>query len=135
MEILEQMKVLRDQLETEVEEAETKVADEEYEYLTSESSQLGNVLKGFEGFLSSKDTIRRKSRQQLKHEERLFSLSSKSSQITKEYEQQLLMEQTMEQIIPHGAPPKKVHPQKMLTQKRQGDKQYAKKASVEKRSV
>ncbi|GLC56290.1 hypothetical protein PLESTB_001088800 [Pleodorina starrii] len=61
----------------------------EHSYLTAEYSQCGTVLKGFEGFLNSKDILRKKSRT-FKPEDRLFSLSSKSSPVTREMEQSSL---------------------------------------------
>lgn len=56
-------------------------------YLNAEYSHMGSVLKGFEGFLSSKEALKRRVRQS-RLEDRLFSLSSKSSPATRELEQQ-----------------------------------------------
>ena len=49
-------------------------------YFTSEHGQAGNVFRGFEGFLSSKEALRKRGRA-WKPEDRLFSLSSRSSPI------------------------------------------------------
>ncbi|CAD7697578.1 unnamed protein product [Ostreobium quekettii] len=127
----EQLRELRDKNARELEDLEAKIAEAELAYLTCESSQLGNVLKGFEGYLASKDSVRRKARAP-KLEERVFSLSSKKSAVSKEYEQQLLQDQT-EQINAHGGVPKKVLAQSKFAQKRHAqklmmDSQYAKKA-------
>jgi len=52
--------------------------DAETEYLSSDSSQMGTLLKGYDGFLSSKDNLRKRARA-FKIEDRLFSLSSRTS--------------------------------------------------------
>ncbi|CAD7699165.1 unnamed protein product [Ostreobium quekettii] len=127
----EQLRKLREQNARDLEDLESKIADAEYAYLTCDSSQLGNVLKGFDGFLSAKDSVRRKPRQP-KLEERIFSLSSKKSTVSKEYEQQLQQDQA-DQINTHGGVPKKVFPHSKLPQKRHAqkltmDSHYAKKA-------
>ncbi|MEW5320493.1 MAG: hypothetical protein WDW38_011562 [Sanguina aurantia] len=82
-----QFEKLRAQLDKEVTNIEKTVGDMEYQYLQLESSQMGTVLKGFEGFLSSKDTMRKRSRNVFRTEDRLFSLSSKTSPVSREQEQ------------------------------------------------
>jgi chromatin modification-related protein EAF6 len=57
-----------------------QISDVEAEYLNAEFSQAGTVLKGFDGFLSSKETLRKRVRV-WKPEDRIFSLSSKSSPV------------------------------------------------------
>ncbi|KAF5840036.1 hypothetical protein DUNSADRAFT_17953, partial [Dunaliella salina] len=61
----------------------------EAQYLQAEHSQTGHVLKGFEGMLSSKDHMRKRARnykQEEKGDERAFSLSSRTSPVTRELE-------------------------------------------------
>ncbi|KAG2428056.1 hypothetical protein HXX76_012039 [Chlamydomonas incerta] len=65
------------------------IAESEHTYLTAEYSQCGTALKGFEGYLNSKDILRKKTRT-FKPEDRLFSLSSKSSPPSREMEQPAL---------------------------------------------
>jgi len=67
---------------------EKKMYDAETEYFQSESSQMGTLLKGYEGFLSSKDNLRKRART-FKIEDRLFSLSSRTSPAAKEEERAL----------------------------------------------
>ena len=55
----------------------------ETEYFTGEYTQLGNIFRGFDGFMSSKDTLRRRAKT-FKLEDRLFSLSSRTSPAAKE---------------------------------------------------
>jgi hypothetical protein len=50
----------------------------ETQYLNAEHSTAGNVIKGFEGFLSTKDAMRKRQRI-WKADDRWFSLSSKTS--------------------------------------------------------
>ncbi|KAK9915672.1 hypothetical protein WJX75_002489 [Coccomyxa subellipsoidea] len=70
----------------------------ETEYLQAEYTQCGTVLKGFEGFLSSKDALRKRARA-FKPEDRAFSLSSKTSAATQE-----LAEFALDQLEAMGAP-------------------------------
>jgi len=49
---------------------------------------MGSVLKGLEGFLSAKDAMKRGRVRTYRLEDRLFSLSSKSSQATEDMERQ-----------------------------------------------
>merc|ERR1739848_194900 len=64
---------------------EKKLYEAETEYFSTESSQMGTLLKGYEGFLSSKDNLRKRART-FKIEDRLFSLSSRTSPAAKEEE-------------------------------------------------
>ncbi|PKU68256.1 hypothetical protein MA16_Dca021084 [Dendrobium catenatum] len=69
----------RDKLQEELRSIEKQVYDLETSYL-QESNQCGNVLKGFEGFLSaSKSTINLKRSRKFQPEDRIFSLSSATS--------------------------------------------------------
>ncbi|KAG0491393.1 hypothetical protein HPP92_004791 [Vanilla planifolia] len=62
-----------------------RVYDLETSYL-QESNQCGNVLKGFEGFLSSsKSTINLKRSRKFQPEDRIFSLSSATSPVVEEH--------------------------------------------------
>jgi len=66
----------KDQLQEELRTVEKQLYDLETTYL-HDSSQLGNVLKGFEGFLSStKGAGNTKRPRKFQAEDRLFSLSS-----------------------------------------------------------
>ena len=49
-------------------------------YFTAEHGQAGNAVRGYEGFLASKEALRKRGRP-WKPEDRLFSLSSRSSPI------------------------------------------------------
>uniref|UniRef100_A0A2P2Q321 Chromatin modification-related protein MEAF6-like n=1 Tax=Rhizophora mucronata TaxID=61149 RepID=A0A2P2Q321_RHIMU len=69
----------RSKLHEELRSIEKQVYDMETNYL-QDSSQCGNVLKGFEGFLSSsKKTALLKRSRKFQPEDRLFSLSSVTS--------------------------------------------------------
>lgn len=63
----------------------SQIGELEAQYFAAEHSQAGNALKGFEGFLSSKEALRKRPRG-TKPEDRLFSLSSKTSPATREME-------------------------------------------------
>jgi chromatin modification-related protein EAF6 len=54
-------------------------------YLSAEYSAAGSVLRGFEGHLSTKEALRRRPRG-WKPEDRAFSLSSRTSPVTREIE-------------------------------------------------
>ncbi|KXZ46738.1 hypothetical protein GPECTOR_41g703 [Gonium pectorale] len=73
---------------------------EEYQAMRATLTEdLGKIERlGFEGFLNSKDVLRKKTRS-FKPEDRLFSLSSKSSPVTKEMEQPLALE-TVDSMTP-----------------------------------
>ncbi|XP_038713202.1 chromatin modification-related protein MEAF6-like isoform X8 [Tripterygium wilfordii] len=69
----------RTKLQDELRSIEKQVYDMETSYL-QDPSQYGNVLKGFEGFLSSsKNTALLKRSRKFQPEDRLFSLSSVTS--------------------------------------------------------
>ncbi|KAK9116254.1 hypothetical protein Sjap_015201 [Stephania japonica] len=69
----------RDKLQDDLRNIEKQVYELETSYL-QDSSQYGNVLKGFEGFLStSKSTTNLKRSRKFQPEDRLFSLSSVTS--------------------------------------------------------
>ncbi|KAI0497138.1 hypothetical protein KFK09_023466 [Dendrobium nobile] len=75
----------RDKLHEELRSIEKQVYDLETSYL-QESNQCGNVLKGFEGFLSaSKSTINLKRSRKFQPEDRIFSLSSATSPAVEEH--------------------------------------------------
>ncbi|XP_059632356.1 chromatin modification-related protein eaf6-like [Cornus florida] len=74
----------REKLQEELRNVEKQVYELETSYL-QESSQFGNVLKGFEGFLSSaKNTANLKRSRKFQPEDRLFSLSSVTSPAAEE---------------------------------------------------
>ncbi|EEF37827.1 chromatin modification-related protein MEAF6 [Ricinus communis] len=74
----------RDKLHDELRSIEKQVYDMETNYL-QDPSQCGNVLKGFEGFLSSsKNTALLKRSRKFQPEDRLFSLSSVTSPAAEE---------------------------------------------------
>ncbi|KAG1658565.1 hypothetical protein FOA52_005569 [Chlamydomonas sp. UWO 241] len=88
--LLDEYAACRGQLEGELGKVERLIADLESQYMAAEHCQNGSVLRGFEGFLASKETLRKRARSN-KADERLFSLSSKTSPVTRESEQQLDM--------------------------------------------
>ncbi|KAK9825096.1 hypothetical protein WJX74_008182 [Apatococcus lobatus] len=73
--------------DNEIKKYEKQIEDAESVYLQADYSQSGNVLKGFEGFLASKDLQRKRTRT-LKDEERAFSLSSRTSAVAHRLELQ-----------------------------------------------
>eukprot|EP00879_Flechtneria_rotunda_P004799 GHRR01005071.1.p3 GENE.GHRR01005071.1~~GHRR01005071.1.p3 ORF type:complete len:126 (+),score=25.72 GHRR01005071.1:567-944(+) len=83
----DQLVQYRDQLATDLARVENQIAEYEFAYFNAEYSQAGNVLKGFEGFLSSKEALRKRQNRAWKPEDRLFSLSSKSSPVSKELQE------------------------------------------------
>ncbi|XP_058101654.1 chromatin modification-related protein eaf6 isoform X3 [Magnolia sinica] len=75
----------RKKLQEELRSIEKQVYELETSYL-HDSSQCGNVLKGFEGFLSSsKSTTNLKRSRKFQPEDRLFSLSSVTSPAVEEH--------------------------------------------------
>ncbi|XP_047324771.1 chromatin modification-related protein eaf6-like [Impatiens glandulifera] len=75
----------RSKLHEELRSIEKQVYDMETSYL-QDPSQCGNVLKGFEGFLSSsKSTTLLKRSRKFQPEDRLFSLSSVTSPAAEEH--------------------------------------------------
>ncbi|KAG9451688.1 hypothetical protein H6P81_004592 [Aristolochia fimbriata] len=75
----------REKLQDELRNIEKQVYDLETSYL-HDSTQCGNVLKGYEGFLSSsKSTTNLKRSRKFQPEERLFSLSSVTSPAAEEH--------------------------------------------------
>uniref|UniRef100_A0A1D1Z771 Chromatin modification-related protein MEAF6 n=1 Tax=Anthurium amnicola TaxID=1678845 RepID=A0A1D1Z771_9ARAE len=75
----------RDKLHEELRNIEKQVYDLETSYL-QDSNQCGNVLKGFEVFLSSsKSTANLKRSRKFQPEDRLFSLSSITSPAVEEH--------------------------------------------------
>ncbi|KAI3841658.1 hypothetical protein MKW92_040730 [Papaver armeniacum] len=91
----------REKLQEELRSIEKQVYELETSYL-QDSSQGGNVLKGFEGFLSStKSTTNLKRSRKFQPEDRLFSLSSVTSPAVEEH----MVGRDGEPIIP-GKPKK-----------------------------
>eukprot|EP00252_Welwitschia_mirabilis_P000478 TRINITY_DN10463_c0_g1_i2.p1 TRINITY_DN10463_c0_g1~~TRINITY_DN10463_c0_g1_i2.p1 ORF type:complete len:101 (+),score=16.58 TRINITY_DN10463_c0_g1_i2:107-409(+) len=77
--VLQSLLAKRDRLQEELRLVEKQVYDLETSYL-HDSSQCGNVLRGFEGFLSStRNTANLKRSRKFQPEDRLFSLSSVTS--------------------------------------------------------
>eukprot|EP00892_Ulva_mutabilis_P010548 jgi/Ulvmu1/7866/UM004_0097.1 len=81
MSTLDRTVQLRDAARTEVYKAERKIEELEAQYLAAESSQLGNVLKGLDGFLSGKENRRSRQAKVVTPDEFLFSLSSMTSEV------------------------------------------------------
>ncbi|KAK9825931.1 hypothetical protein WJX81_008110 [Elliptochloris bilobata] len=86
---LELLSQRKQQLEADIDKLEKTIYNLETEYLAADYSVCGTVLKGFEGFLSSKDALRKRART-FRTEDRSFSLSSRTSPATAELEQNLL---------------------------------------------
>lgn len=57
------------------------MADQELNWFNAEHCAVGSVLKGFESYLSTKDTLKRRGPKPFKASDRLFSLSSKTSPV------------------------------------------------------
>ncbi|CAL5218589.1 g284 [Coccomyxa viridis] len=91
----------KEQLETELRKCESALFAAESEYLQADHSQCGSVLKGFEGFLSSKDTLRKRARA-YRPEDKIFSLSSKSSPATQELEESQTMAEELGGVMGPG---------------------------------
>ncbi|WIA35798.1 hypothetical protein OEZ86_004187 [Tetradesmus obliquus] len=83
----EQLVQYREQLAADLARVENQIADQEYTYFNAEYSQAGSVLKGFEGFLSTKEALRKRQQRAFKPEDRLFSLSSHTSPVAKELQE------------------------------------------------
>ena len=73
----------KDRLDEELKQVEKQVYDLETTYL-NDSSQYGNVLKGFESVLSQTKNTSQKKARNFKAEDRMFSLSSTSSPVVDE---------------------------------------------------
>lgn len=89
----------RGQLDRDLAKVERMIGDIESVYLTSENGQNGNVLRGFDALLFSKEALRKRARLSEKKEEAskpAFSLSSKTSALTREQEQAALDPQGMD---------------------------------------
>mmetsp|Transcript_19676 Transcript_19676/g.37520 ORF Transcript_19676/g.37520 Transcript_19676/m.37520 type:complete len:119 (-) Transcript_19676:255-611(-) len=86
MATLQQMLIKRDRIEEELRMVEKQVYDLETSYL-NDSSQYGNVMKGFEGYLAPTKTQNLKRTRNFKTEDRLFSLSSTTSPVADELAQ------------------------------------------------
>mmetsp|Transcript_38585 Transcript_38585/g.46677 ORF Transcript_38585/g.46677 Transcript_38585/m.46677 type:complete len:119 (+) Transcript_38585:72-428(+) len=80
---LQQLQHRKERLEEELRHVEKQVYDLETSYL-NDSSQYGNVLKGFEGFLAPSKNQSVKKTRNFKTEDRLFSLSSMTSPAAEE---------------------------------------------------
>eukprot|EP00775_Hariotina_reticulata_P004884 gene4884-5129_t len=83
----EQLVQYREQLATDLARVEAQIAEYEGNYFNAEYSQAGSVLKGFEGFLSTKEALRKRQARAWKPEDRLFSLSSRTSPVSKELQE------------------------------------------------
>ncbi|CAI9107643.1 OLC1v1007051C1 [Oldenlandia corymbosa var. corymbosa] len=73
----------RANLHEELRNIEKQVYDMETSYL-QDPSQCGNVLKGFDGFLTNKNTTLLKRSRKFQPEDRMFSLSSTTSPAAEE---------------------------------------------------
>ena len=73
----------KERLDEELKQVEKQVYDLETTYL-NDSSQHGNVIKGFEGFLSQTKSTNLKKSRNFKPEDRLFSMSSTTSPVVDE---------------------------------------------------
>uniref|UniRef100_A0A7S0WF66 Chromatin modification-related protein MEAF6 n=1 Tax=Chlamydomonas leiostraca TaxID=1034604 RepID=A0A7S0WF66_9CHLO len=76
--ILEELQAYRDTLVDDLGRTERVLAEMESQYLQAEYSQAGSVLKGFESFLASKETLRKRARV-YRAEDRLFTTSSRTA--------------------------------------------------------
>lgn len=82
---LETILAYKENVEKDLASIEKNIADMEAAYLSAEYSAAGSVLRGFEGHLSTKEALRRRPRG-WKPEDRAFSLSSRTSPVTREIE-------------------------------------------------
>eukprot|EP00884_Botryococcus_braunii_P013053 jgi/Botrbrau1/21749/Bobra.43_1s0143.1 len=83
----EQFQARINQLNQDLVKIEDNIYEQETQYFSMESTNIGSVLKGFEGYLGSKEAqkaSRRTGSRTFKVEDRLFSLSSSTSPATKE---------------------------------------------------
>jgi len=83
MQTLQHLEQKKQRLEDELRMVEKQVYDLETSYL-NDSNQNGNVLKGFEGYLAPTKTQNMKKGRSFKIEDRMFSLSSTTSQAAEE---------------------------------------------------
>lgn len=74
----------REQIAVDLNKIEKQIYDTETTYFTSEYTNFGTVLKGFEGFLTSKNAMAKNKNKVFKLEDRAFSLSSVTSPATHE---------------------------------------------------
>jgi|TARA_B110000967_G_scaffold196581_1_gene227309 chromatin modification-related protein EAF6 len=84
----------KERLDEELKQVEKQVYDLETAYL-NDSSTHGNVLKGFEGFLSQTKNTSQKKAKNFKAEDRLFSLSSASSPVVEEIAAEMAADKTV----------------------------------------
>ncbi|GAX75144.1 hypothetical protein CEUSTIGMA_g2588.t1 [Chlamydomonas eustigma] len=117
---MEEYAQFKNQLESELIKTERLIADVESSFINAEHCQNGSILRGYEGFLSTKESLRKRQRL-TKGEERLFSLSSKTSPVAREQDQGGLEQLEGLATTPGG------HGKKGYAQKGYAQKGYAQK--------
>jgi len=94
----EALALKKGRLEEDVQELEKRIYEFESEYCgQAECTAFGTVTKGFEGFLTSKNAQVRNKGRTFRVDERVFSLSSATSQGTTEYQIQKEMEEAQQE--------------------------------------
>lgn len=84
MSALEALAARREQIGHDLAKIEKQIYDTETGYFTAEYTNFGTVLKGFEGFLTSKNAMAKNKNRVFKLDDRLFSLSSVTSPASQE---------------------------------------------------
>ncbi|KAL6785499.1 hypothetical protein F751_5422 [Auxenochlorella protothecoides] len=86
---IEALRSRQEQIGADLAKLERQIYDTETVYFTAEYTNFGTVLKGFEGFLTSKNAAAKNKNRVFRLEDRAISLSSTTSPAT----QEILMEQ------------------------------------------
>lgn len=81
---LELLAARRDAIANDLAKLEKQIYDTETTYFTAEYTNFGTVLKGFEGFLTSKSAQAKNKNRVFKLDDRAFSLSSVTSPASQE---------------------------------------------------
>lgn len=113
MSAMDQLLQYKQQLETDLVRVEAQIADMELKFFQADHSATGSVIKGFEAHLSSKEALRKRLQRSWRTEDRWFSLSSCTSPVTKELQEQQEAEPALQGGFgKKGYPPAKGYPQK-----------------------
>ncbi|CAD8057215.1 unnamed protein product [Paramecium primaurelia] len=91
-------------LENELKNLEKNIFDEETRYL-EETGHIGNVIKGWEGFLSMKNSKlggNQQKKGKINPNDRIFSQSSKTSPFVQEISQPVQITGTQKQVLNEG---------------------------------